>query len=68
MNNTIIFTSIFVYFFESLLFWYYCQTAFKSKYSKVLNYAIIFAAMAVCCVTQILFTSENAVQGRRKIQ
>ena len=60
MNNTIIFTSIFVYFFESLLFWFYCQTAFKSKYSKVFNYAIIFAAMAVCCVTQILFTSLNS--------
>ena len=59
MNKTVIFTSIFVYFFESILFWYYCQTAFKAKYHKALNYAIIFAAMAVCSAVQITFATKG---------
>ncbi|MBR0413890.1 MAG: GHKL domain-containing protein [Clostridia bacterium] len=57
MEKTVIWTSVLIYLFESVLFWYYCQTAFQSKYKKGINYLLILAVMAVGCVVNIVFFS-----------
>ena len=49
--------NIFVFLFESVLLWYYCNHAFESRFSKGASLGIILAMMTVgcviCCVVKI---------------
>ena len=51
--------NIAVYLFESLLFFYYCQTAFEERFPKWVSLLTIIGAMAPCCAVCCLWQNMH---------